>query len=121
MFSSVEESVEFTLKFPSGILAGAGSSYGEDGGNFLDIMGSAGHIRVDPAFGYNGLKYSGEGKNGPISGASSGQGPYQFTFEADHFADCIRNNTSPATPGQEGLADMLAMEAIYRAAGAPIA
>jgi hypothetical protein len=31
------------------------------------------------------------------------------------------NNKTVATPGEEGLADMLAIEAIYAAAGAPIA
>ena len=35
--------------------------------------------------------------------------------------DCIRNNKEPEAPGEEGLKDMLGIEAIYRAAGAPIA
>ena len=120
-FASVEETVEFTMKFPSKILASAGSSYGYDAANALSIDGSDGHLRIDPAYSYEGLKYSGRTKNGPISGASSLKAPLQFTLEADHLADCIRNNTQPATAGEEGLADMLAMEAIYRAAGAPIA
>jgi len=42
-------------------------------------------------------------------------------LEAEHFADCIRNNKQPESPGEEGLKDMLAIEAIYKAAGAPIA
>ena len=41
--------------------------------------------------------------------------------EAEHFADCIRNNKEPKVPGEEGLKDMLAIEGIYQAAGAPIA
>jgi len=119
---AVEETVEFMMKFPSGILATAGSSYGMEGPCTLTIDGSHGHIRVEPAFFYTGLKYTGVTKNGPIEGVSPGKGnPYQFVFEADHFAACVRNNTQPATAGEEGLADMLAMEAIYKAAGAPIA
>jgi predicted dehydrogenase len=120
-FSSVEESVEFTMKFPSGKLASSGSSYGEDGPCFLSIDGDRGSLYVEPAFLYDGLKFSGHGKSGPLSGASPEKAPYQFVNEADHFADCIRNNHQPATPGEEGLADLLAMEAIYRAAGTPIA
>ena len=41
--------------------------------------------------------------------------------ELEHFADCIRNHREPNTPGEEGLKDFMAMEAIYRAAGSPIA
>ena len=120
-FNSVEESVEFNMKFPSGILASSGSSYGENGGAYLSIDGDKGHIWVEPAFYYDGLKFTAHTINGNIEEASQEKQPYQFTYEADHFADCIRNNTQPATPGEEGLADMLAIEAIYRAAGTPIA
>jgi predicted dehydrogenase len=42
-------------------------------------------------------------------------------LEAEHFSDCIRNNKQPESPGEEGLKDMLSIEAIYKAAGAPIA
>jgi len=75
---------------------------------------------VQPAFLYNGLKFTAYTKNGPQNGSNDAKGPYQFVYEADHFADCIRNNKTPLTAGEEGLADMLAMEAIYKAAGAPI-
>jgi predicted dehydrogenase len=120
-FASVEETVEFNMKFPSGILASSGSSYGEQGSAYVNICGTEGSITVEPAFFYNGLKFTGHTKNGPVSGSNDSQGPYQFVYEADHFAACIRNNTEPLTAGEEGLADMLAIEAIYRAAGAPIA
>jgi predicted dehydrogenase len=120
-FFSVEEAMDFTFKFPSGVLATAGSSYGENGGNFVRIDGTAGSLVIDPAYSYEGLKYYGHGKSGPISGASTDHAPFQFTLEADHLADCIRLNRQPSTPGEEGLADLLAMEAIYKAAGAPIA
>jgi hypothetical protein len=33
----------------------------------------------------------------------------------------VRNNREPESPGEEGLKDMLAIEAIYKAAGTPIA
>ena len=51
----------------------------------------------------------------------AGKAPFQFTLEIEHFADCVRNDRQPRSPGEEGLKDMLAIEAIYRAAGAPIA
>ena len=120
-FASVEESIEFSMKFPSNILASSGASYGELGPSYLNICGTKGYLQVEPAFFYDGLKYSGRTVDGPVEEASTGKQPYQFVYEADHFADCIHNNTTPATPGEEGLADQLAMEAIYRAAGHPLA
>ncbi len=46
----------------------------------------------------------------------------QFALEMDHFARCILEDRRPRTPGEEGLRDHLAMEAIYRSAetGRPI-
>jgi hypothetical protein len=35
--------------------------------------------------------------------------------------DCIHNNKEPQSAGEEGLKDMIAMEAIYKAAGTPMA
>ena len=122
-FAGVEQSVEWMMKFPSGILAGGGSSYGQNGTNYLQINGTIGHVRLEPAFVYGSavLKYTGTAATGDISGGGPVFDPDQFVLEATHFADCILHNTSPATPGEEGLADLLAIEAIYRAAGAPIA
>jgi len=120
-FAQVEETIEFNFKFRSNILASSGSSYGESGPGYLNIGGTTSFIQVQPAFNYDGLKFTAHTRTGPIEESSPGKGPYQFVYEADHFAACIRNNTQPLTPGEEGLADMLAIEGIYKAAGAPIA
>lgn len=120
-FATVEESMEFTMKFPSNLLASSGCSYGEAGPAYLNIDGTKGSLQVQPAFLYDGLKFTGTTADGPVEESSPGKNPYQFTLEADHFADCVRNNRTPATPGEEGLADQVAMEAIYKAAGHPVA
>jgi predicted dehydrogenase len=41
----------------------------------------------------------------------------QFTRQVDHFSDCILRDRTPDTPGETGLADQLALEAVYRSAG----
>ncbi len=120
-FAEVEQSMEWTMKFPSGILASCGCSYGERGPSFLNINGGKGYLEVDPAFNYDGLHIRGEYEGQPVDQAGTLKHPYEFTIEADHFADCIRNNKEPESPGEEGLKDMIAIEAIYKAAGAPIA
>ena len=38
-----------------------------------------------------------------------------FAAEMDNFAECILQNKVSATPGEEGLADVLVMEAIKEA------
>ena len=40
----------------------------------------------------------------------------QFALEMDHFAQCVRQNKTPYTPGEEGLQDQRLMEAIYESA-----
>ncbi|MGA7156521.1 MAG: Gfo/Idh/MocA family oxidoreductase [Acidobacteriaceae bacterium] len=120
-FAEVEESVEWTMKMPSGIIASCGCSYGQSGPSFFVINGDKGHLQLEPAFLYDGLRLTGRVNGQAIDIAGTGKSPFQFTLEADHFADCIRNGKQPESPGQEGLKDMLAIEAIYRAAGTPIA
>ena len=120
-FAEVEQSVEWTMKLPSGIIASCGCSYGQTAPGFFTINGDKGHLQFQPAFNYDGLHLSGRANDQPIDVLATGKAPFQFTLEAEHLAECIRNNRRPESPGEEGLKDMLAIEAIYKAAGAPIA
>ena len=109
------------MKFPSGIIASCGCSYGQSGPSFLNINGESGYLVMEPAFHYDGLHLRGAVGRESIDQLGTGKLPFQFVLEAEHFASCIRNNKEPESPGEEGLKDMLAIEAIYKAAGAPIA
>lgn len=120
-FAEVEQSVEWTMKLPSGILASCGCSYGQDGPSFLIINGDKGTLQLQPAFNYDGLHLFGQANGHTIDVLATGKAPFQFTLEAEHFVDCIRRNRQPEPSGEEGLKDMLAIEAIYRSAGTPIA
>jgi predicted dehydrogenase len=120
-FSEMEQTMEWTMKFPSGIIASCGCSYGERGPNFLHINGETGYLVIEPGYGYEGVHLRGEAGGQSIDQLGTGKLPFQFVIEAEHFADCIRNNRQPQSPGEEGLKDMIAIEAIYKAAGVPIA
>jgi predicted dehydrogenase len=122
-FASVEQSIDWLVKFPSGILASGGSSYGQSGTNFLQINGTTGYVRLEPAFVYGDavLRYTGLASGAELSGDGPVTNPDQFVSEVTHFAECVLTDRRPDTPGEEGLADMLAIEAIYESAGAPIA
>src|SRR6478672_10035305 len=120
-FAEVEQSMEWTMKFPSGIIASCGCSYGQFGPNFLMMNGEKGALEINPGFAYDGPHLQGFAAGQRIDEQSTGKHPYVFALEANHFSDCIRNDKEPKTPGEEGLKDMIAIEAIYKAAGAPIA
>jgi predicted dehydrogenase len=120
-FATIEESIEWTMKFPSGIIASCGSSYGTSSPGFLQASGERGFLQMVKAYNYDGFSFNGRAGTQNFDEASAGKLPFQFVFEADHFSACIRNNTQPKTPGEEGLKDLLAIEAIYKAAGIPIA
>lgn len=120
-FQGIEESTHWTMTFPSGILASGSSSYGANGPNFLNLGGDKGSISISPAYAYDGLRVTGRTTSGPLNLVDDRKQPYQFQLEAEDFADAIRFNRPNRTPGEEGLADMLAIEAIYKTAGTPIA
>jgi len=120
-FKDIEETVHWTMEFPSGIVASASSSYGANGPNFLTIGGDKGWISFTQAFGYDGLHVLAHTTSGPLEITGDRKMPYQFQLEAEHFAEAIRSGKPSQTPGEEGLADMLAIESIYKSAGTPIA
>jgi predicted dehydrogenase len=120
-FGQMEESIQWTMRYPSGALATCASSYGQAGRSYLKVFGSEGTLEMSPAFNYDGLVLTARTRSGPVDVPSTAKAPYQFTLEADHFADCIRHNREPMTGGQMGLDDMLAIETIYKTAGTPIA
>ena len=120
-FAEMEQTLDFTLKFPSGIVAALGCTYGEDMPGFLRVHGDKGSLEITSAYSYQGPHLTTIGGSTHADTTTQGPQTLHFTIEADHFADCIRSGAEPKTPGEEGLHDLLAMEAIYKAAGTPIA
>ena len=100
------------------------SGYSHHDTRTLSVMLAKATISMDPAFGYEGLQLQIARK---IDGAASIDHRHhpdknQFATEMDHFADCIRANRTPHTPGEEGLQDQRLIAAIYQAAqaGTPV-
>ena len=120
-FDGMEQTMEFTMKFPSGVLASIGTTYGENMPGFLRIHGDKGTLELAPAFDYTGIHLRSLDRNVEADATSPDEETFHFQLEATHFAECIRTGATPKTPGEEGLKDLLAIEAVYRAAGHPIA
>jgi predicted dehydrogenase len=119
-FNTVEENVSWTMKFPSGIVAACNTTYGGNMTGYFRVHGAKGSIEMLPAFNYDGMHLTGQiGLDQKIDELSPVREPVEFTRQADHFAECIRYDRTPRTPGEEGLRDMELMSQIYQAAGLP--
>jgi len=113
-FKEVEETINFQLRFPSGILANCTSSYGYSGQNRYRVVTTKGWFELEPATQYTGLRMyvhhddTTEERLLPVRD--------HFALEMDHMSGCVMENKEPLTPGEEGLRDLTIMMGIYEAA-----
>jgi len=107
-FAEVDESITWLMQFPSGVLAYCSTSYNFNGLNRFQAFTDKGFIRMDPAFGYSDVRL--ETSKGKIDL----QAQDQFATELDNFAKCILEDQTSKVSGEEGLKDLLAIEAIYK-------
>jgi len=113
-FKEVEESINFQLRFPSGVLANCTSSYGYSGQNHYRVVGTDGWLDMEPATIYSGLRMHVRRKN--ITEEIDLPVRDHFALEMDHMSGCVMDNKDPLTPGEEGLRDLTIMTGIYEAA-----
>jgi predicted dehydrogenase len=113
-FKEVEETCNFQLRFPSGVIASCVSSY-STGFNRFRADCTKGWAGVEPALSYNGVKFHiqrpGQQEDSPDLGD-----PNQFATEMDALADCVINNKQPKASGETAMQDVRIMMAIYEAA-----
>jgi glucose-fructose oxidoreductase len=114
-FKEVEETMLFTLRFKSGLLANCTSTYGW-GINRYRVTGTKGMVQSEPFLSYTGNKLFARlpGKRELEEVVIDARD--HFASEMDYFAECVRDGKEVRTPGEEGLADMKVIEACYRAA-----
>lgn len=115
-FREVPESVAFTMRYPSGALAHCDCSFGMSESRFYRVQGTQGHLRMDPAFSYRGLRLQ-VTEGDPKSGEQQSremllQAKNHFAQEMDHFSSVTLSEESCHTPGEMGLADMRILEAL---------
>jgi predicted dehydrogenase len=117
-FKDVEESVYWTMLFPSGVMATCSTSYAMHNTKIFSVQSDIAVLHLEQAFSYSGLRLyedrSISGK-GVIAELRIGDTDH-FAAELDHLSLCIRNDVKPRTPGEEGLQDMRLIEAIYQSA-----
>lgn len=114
-FNSVEESIGFQLKFPGSVFVQASSSFGAAQANFIKVFGDKGWAALDPAFAYQEERRL----FGKIRGRwfeKRFKVIDEFALELDAFAESIWRGRDPEPDGQEGMRDVIVMQAIYQAA-----
>jgi predicted dehydrogenase len=108
------DTVAVTLRFPENRLAQFNLSYFGNPSNSLITVGTEGSLVLDPAYTFGkGLEQVvtiGEKKE-----EHSFKNTDHFGGELKYFSDCILNNESPESSGEEGLADVRVLEGIMAA------
>lgn len=108
-FRGVEETLTWTMEFPSGTRAEGITSYNE-GHNFLRGEADQGWFELSPAYSYRGIQ--GRTSRGRMDFPQVNQQAIQM----DAFAKCIQQNTPSSVPGEMGRRDVRYLYAIYEAA-----
>ena len=104
----VDETMQFRLEFPGGIIADCETSFGKDM-NALNVKCNKGGYKLEPFqqySGINGITTDGIKLNATI--------PNQQAKQMDEDAIAILNKTPVLVPGEEGWKDIVVVEAIYR-------
>ena len=114
-FRNTEEMTAVTMRFPGERLATFTASFGAADIGRYTLIGTKGTLTADPGYEYA------EGINleTKVAGRSKKQSfakRDQFAAELVYFSDCILKNKEPEPSGEEGLADVRIIEAIYKSA-----
>jgi glucose-fructose oxidoreductase len=120
-FSEVDEMTGALLRFPEERLASFTCSFGAADVSAYELVGTEGELRVEPAYEYVGelkhrLTVKGKTRERTFSSRD------QFAPELIYFSNCIIDNVEPEPSGEEGLADVRVIRALYHSAeiGGPV-
>ena len=118
----VEESVSAVLRFPNERLAAFTASFGATPVSGYRLVGTKGELAVDPAYEYARPLEHRLSLNGELVGERRFAKRDQFAPELLYFSDCLLQNRDPEPSGEEGLADVRVIRALYRSmqAGTPV-
>ena len=107
LFKEVDETVTWQLAFPSGAVANCSTSFASSM-NYLEARFRQGWYRLTPFQAYRGIK--GESKSGPLNFPIINQQAAQM----DETALRIMEDRALRVPGEEGLRDMVVVDAIWK-------
>jgi predicted dehydrogenase len=114
-FAEIEEMTSAIMRFPHERLAIFTCSFGSTDISQYDLVGTKGQLRLENAY-----EYQGEMKCVTTIGGQRTEKTFkpgdQFAPELIYFSDCIIHDRPPEPSGNEGLADVRVINAIYESA-----
>jgi predicted dehydrogenase len=114
-YKEVEEGIAFRLDFPSGLILQGTAAYSAAFSSFVHVHGEKGWAELAPAFAFEEERRL----SGKIAGqwfAKTFKPIDEFALELDYFSNCIREDRKPEPDGEQGLRDIVIIDAIYQAA-----
>ena len=108
IYKEVEETMNFELEFPGGATAKCVASFGK-GMNDLQVNCAKGWYKLSPFQAYSGI--DGVTSDGVKLNAAIQN---QQALQMDDDAIAIKNNAPVLVPGEEGLKDIIVVEAVYK-------
>ena len=113
--AEIDESTGALLRFEGERVAAFVTSFNATDVASYRIVGSKGHVHVEPAYEYaEGLEYE-LTIDGKTTRKRIGKRD-QFAPQLLYFSDCILNNREPEPSGEEGMQDVRIVQALYKSA-----
>ncbi len=109
-FAEVDETIQWSMKFPCGITTNCLTTYGFNGFNQFTAFAESGRFGIESAYGYSGQKGWTSKPVVPLAFPATDH----FVAQMDAFSLAILNGQPFEPSGTEGLHDLLVVEAIYR-------
>ena len=109
-FAEVDETIAWTMKFPSGLTANCLTTYNFNGREDLTAYGTKGSFGMKTCYSYKGLTGWTSNPQIPLSFPQTDH----FAAEIDAFSQAILQGKPFEPSGAEGLRDLRVIEAIYR-------
>lgn len=114
-FREIDEMTSAILRFPGERLATVTSSFGMAAEGWYEVVGTKGSLCLENGYEYAQKKVLSLTVNEKTVSKNFSVTD-QFAPELVYFSDCILNNKIPEPSGEEGLADVRIIEAIYQSA-----
>lgn len=113
-FREVEESISFIMRFPNGLLATGSASWNYSLQNYYRVGATNASYGLDPATSNGNLRMNVTQTNPRGRTEKLLLNTDQIVAQFDHFSDCVTQDQTPLTPGEEGLRDLRVIEALYK-------
>ncbi len=114
-FEPVDEHVAFLLEFATGTTVSCTASFDAHASSRLELIGTDGRISIASPFG-GVVPQEMVVESGDVSMEYTGQPVDEVCEQFDYFAYCVQTDTRPEPDGEDGVADLRAIEAAYESA-----